>query len=62
MCQIDSEADMLHAFDYLPAVHGQTTITLLQASIANQAAIVVGELHHPNAKAVERIDQLDICA
>ncbi len=60
MRKVDDHADAVHLAHHLAAEAGQAGIDRLVAAGAEQALVVVGELHEPDAELVEHLDQAQV--
>jgi hypothetical protein len=60
VAEVDGDSEVVHLFDSGDARFAESGIAGLEASIAKDAAIVVGELHDAHAEAAEHFNALGI--
>jgi hypothetical protein len=62
VCAVDQHFPGIEPLDHLQPVRREAGVARLHASVADQVALVVGELHHAHAQTLEQVDAIQVLA
>ena len=58
--EVDEDAQLVHLTDGVDAEIAQTLVAALEAAVAQQVTLVVGELDHAHAEGVEEAEAVQV--